>query len=306
MKYILFLLLFLFLSCNPSSTKEFRIQSIDTLTGIPSGSGISIVLHKTYVISDDSAFLYKLNKTNDIEDTIQLLADFTYPSNKRIPKAIKPDYEAMCSINEEQLLVFGSGSVSPSRDILTLIHLADSISIKNYSTTSFFDHLHQLEEFSNTEINIEGAAFTKDSLFLANRANNTIIQVHYPSLLSYLEDNTPIPAIKITQLKLPMIKGKQAGLSGLTSTKNKNQFLFTASVENTDNAYDDGEILGSFIGQWENNSNRIVYKKINSDEPLKVEAISIKENISSTHYDVVLVTDDDKGNSLLIKGDVIF
>jgi hypothetical protein len=78
-------------------------------------------------------------------------------------------------------------------------------------------------------------------------------------------------------------------------------------VENTDNAYDDGEILGSLIGIIDISNNTIAtsfdYCKIsNAGAHLKVESVTVEKEISPGKTEVVLITDDDKGNSIIVKG----
>ena len=98
----------------------------------------------------------------------------------------------------------------------------------------------------------------------------------------------------------------ESGFSGATTLKNQPKIIFTSSVEDTSNAYDDGEILGSFIGiiDISNNaiSNTFEYCEIpNIDINFKVESVTVSEEISLTmQTKLVLVTDNDLGNSTVI------
>ena len=125
-------------------------------------------------------------------------------------------------------------------------------------------------------------------------------------MLSYIKGEFIFPEPEIRQFLLPKINGIEAGFSGATALKDEAKIIFTASVENTDNAYDDGKILGSFIGIIDISNNTISetfdYCLIpNTDADLKVESVTIEEEISSKKTKVVLITDDDKGNSTIIK-----
>ncbi|MBK8681072.1 MAG: hypothetical protein IPN31_04040 [Bacteroidetes bacterium] len=105
---------------------------------------------------------------------------------------------------------------------------------------------------------------------------------------------------------MPKINGIEAGFSGATALKGEPKIIFTASVENTNNAYDDGEILGSVIGVIDisNNtiSDAIIYCQIpNTDINLKVESVTVEEEIAKGKIKVILITDDDQGNSTILK-----
>lgn len=110
---------------------------------------------------------------------------------------------------------------------------------------------------------------------------------------------------------MPKIKGIEAGFSGATTLKGQSKIIFTASVEDTDHAYDDGKILGSFIGIVDIKENNISksfdYCQIPNDgAPLKIESVGVEKEISTGRTKVVLITDDDKGNSVILKSILIW
>ena len=116
--------------------------------------------------------------------------------------------------------------------------------------------------------------------------------------------NFPIPKAKL--FSLPEINGMCAGFSGATSLSNIPYFIFTAAVEDTPNAYDDGAILGSFIGIIElkngDLADELLIKEIpNPGFPLKVESVIIDKIVSETQTDLILVTDNDGKPSEILK-----
>ena len=83
-----------------------------------------------------------------------------------------------------------------------------------------------------------------------------------------------------------MINGIESGFSGATIINDQSVIIFTSSVENTDNAYDDGEILGSFIctidildNKISNTDKSVIIPDI--ETPLKVESITIINQITN-------------------------
>lgn len=291
-------------TCN---TDLMHITILDKikLDDIPSGSGISKAESGYYVIGDDSPFLFALNEEFQVTSKTPLV-QMLPSSDGRIPKSEKPDFETLERISENELVMFGSGSKSPQRDVFIRILLTDSMHIEKYEISSFYKTLKSLPVFSNSELNIEATAFHNGQLFLLNRKKNLVIQLVYTEFLNFLNGKSEFPQLDIREYSLPRINGVEAGFSGATTLKHQSKIMFTASVEDTENAYDDGEILGSFIGMIDidgkNISESFDFCQIPDDDgTLKVESVCIGKEISNTKTEVILMTDDDKGNSVLLK-----
>ena len=284
---------------------QINVLDIIKLEKVPSGSGIAKYGDTYYVIGDDSPFLFSLNKEFEIISKTRLLDSANFP-DERIIKAEKPDFETLEMIDENELVVFGSGSKSPQRDIFIRVLFKDSVVIEKYDISEFYNNLRNLPILQDSELNIEATAYRDNQIFLFNRRKNLIIKFEYAGLLAYIRGEMAFPKPEIREYFLPTINGIESGFSGATALKSEPKIIFTASVEDTDNAYDDGEILGSFIGMIDISNNSLAdtfeYCRIpNTEENLKVESVTIDEEISSGKTKVVLITDDDKGNSIIIE-----
>lgn len=276
------------------------------LENVPSGSGITKFNDAYYVIGDDSPYLFRLDKAFNTVDKTRLVASNNI-TNGRIIKSEKPDFESLERIGENEMVIFGSGSKSPERDIFIRVLFKESIEIEKYDISEFYNQLRSLPILQDSELNIEATAFFNKQIYLFNRRKNIIIKCKYKELLSYIKDEGTFPKIEIKEYLLPDIKGVESGFSGATILKNDPKIVFTASAEDTDNAYDDGEILGSLIGMIDITNDSLGeisdYCLIpNTQVKLKVESVSIEEEIASGKTKVVMVTDDDLGNSILIEG----
>ncbi|MCC7296960.1 MAG: hypothetical protein IT244_01400 [Bacteroidia bacterium] len=285
-----------------------RIKVLDTIKmdGIPSGSGIVKSGNSYHIVGDDSPFLFSLNSDFEVISKIPLLHSSEYADQGRIIKSEKPDFETAEMIAQNEMVIFGSGSKSPQRDVFIRILLDDAKLVEKYNISDFYKSLKNLPEFKNSELNIEATAFHHNQIFLFNRKKNLVIQFDYTEFLDHLKGETALPQFKITPYTLPKINGIEAGFSGATALKNAPKIIFTASVENTNNAYDDGEILGSFIGMIDIFPNGIsetfdCCQIPNVGDKIKVESVSVEREISSGKTKVVLITDDDKGNSVVLK-----
>lgn len=284
---------------------EISILNIKKLSNIPSGSGIAKYGEGYYVISDDSPHLFLLNKEFDVVSKV-LISETEHFNGDRIIKAEKADFETLEMIDDKELVVFGSGSKIPQRDVFVRILLNDLIVVEKHDISKFYNHLRTLPIFENSDLNIEATAFRDEQLYLFNRRKNIIIKVNYSLFLDFIKGETLIPDLEIHEFSLPKINGIEAGFSGATTLQNQPTIIFTASVEDNINAYEDGEILGSFIGTIDisNNiiSNRFDYCEIPIvNENFKVESVTIVEEIAVGKTKVVLITDDDQGSSAIIE-----
>jgi hypothetical protein len=275
------------------------------LEKIPSGSGIIKSGEVYYVVGDDSPFLYSLDRDFKTISKTPLLEPVDF--SERILKSEKPDFEGMELIDENEIVVFGSGSKSPQRNIFLRILLEEPLRIEKYDISDFYNTLIQLPIFKDSELNIEATAFRNNQLFLFNRKPNLIIRFEYKDFLAFLRDGMDFPKPEIRQFSLPKINGIEAGFSGATALMEDPKIIFTASVENNQNAYEDGEILGSLIGILDISDNTISqsfeYCLIpNAGANLKVESVTVEKEISAGETKVVLISDDDQGNSTLLTG----
>ena len=285
---------------------KFSITNTKKIPQIPSGSGIAKSEDTYYIIGDDSPFLFALNEQYAVISQTRII-DSGELVNGRIPKSLKPDFESLEMIGEKEIIVFGSGSKSPQRDVFIHILLEEPLHITKYEISHFYDELRDLPELEDSELNIEATAFHNNQLYLFNRKKNLILKFEYSELFSYIKGERDFPKPETKQFTLPEIDGIEAGFSGATVLKSESKIIFTASAEDTDNAYDDGEILGSMIGIIDISNERIAnsFKSCsipNGKENYKVESVTVKEQISSGETKVVLITDDDIGNSLIIEG----
>ncbi|HLW33247.1 MAG TPA: hypothetical protein VKX40_13370 [Aequorivita sp.] len=283
---------------------KIEILSSKIIDGVISASGLVKARDKYYVISDDAPFLYTLD---DNYDVISQLPIFTIDASftSRIEKSEKPDFEALDIVDDNEIIAFGSGSKSPERDVFLRIFIKGKKEIKTYQISEFYTHLKNLEVMENRELNIEAVAYKDGQIFIFNRGQNVVFGFVFKELISYFEGNIPFPTPRTKLFQLPNIRGIRAGFSGATALKEHPYIIFTASVEDTPNAYDDGEVLGSFIGilKIEDDfiSSEFQTVLFPTVEKLKVESVIIKQEVELGETHIVVVTDDDYKDSLIIE-----
>ena len=300
---ILFLTIF-HLAC-PSQNPQLSIENIQILE-VPSASGMSKMNETILAVGDDSPYLFYLSEKFEV---IKYMAVFSTEGikNGKIQKKVKPDFEAIEFINDNEFIIFGSGSKSPIRDILITGSLTDTI-FQTYSLTSFYQHLATLDPIKSGEINIEGAAFHQNTLYLLNRLNSVIITVDYDEFLNFVRNQSPLTSLQTYAVTLPSIADIPSGFSGATIGLNPPHLIFTSSVENTGSAYADGAILGSFVGMVDlrnlNDPNYYRFSRFEAEgEPLKVESVTIDKINADKSVRLLFCTDSDGGESVIIEAD---
>lgn len=305
-------------ACEKSSAAE-RAGKVDSMTivskrileEVPSASGVELMGEEIFMIGDNSPWLYRLNKAYEVTDRYQVFSTEGLEDGI-IPKARKPDFEAMAIANwgrENQLLLFGSGSKSPERDSLVIMGLEGRQNdVSTYSIKPFYDQIKRAAKLGDEDLNIEGAAVVDTSLYLFNRGENIVIRFALDGFLRHVIAHEPAPALEIIEVELPEIKGIKAGFSGATVVPNQRRILFTASVENTENWIADGEILGSFVGTIDlddlKNGHRPKCVPIMEEDKtlnIKVESLTVQNAGSGGELEVILVTDSDGGHSELLE-----
>ena len=300
------LILFIFIGCNMSDQPQLSLLTAKRLTNFSSASAIEFYKDRFYIIGDDSRYLLITDKEYNVMDTIVIFPGDSH----RIPKKEKADLEA-ATIHEyngkEYLIVAGSGS-TPEREDFFIFPLNDP---RNFEKRNRFYFYKGMKDFGIPIVNIEGLATVKNQLVFANRANLTQRDnFFFCSSPGFLYEDTAFTAHKM-RVELPADDKFLKGISGLAYIPELDLLLFTASVEMTANAIDDGAIGDSYLGYINWFSKNMYKEEIKSDSLInlssfhpkfkneKVESICVE----SVGHEIILhlVADNDDGTSTLFK-----
>lgn len=312
----LFLLLIIGISLSGISQEKqnsIKLLKQKHLTNLPSASAVEYINGEIFIIGDDSPFLYKLDSNFSIVDKTLITGnDSTH--NGRVPKPIKSDFESMTSFskgNNTFLIILSSGSQKVTRDTIHLFSLNKNKVTLSKNIRPLFDKIKTKAGFSeDDEINFEALAVNSSSIFMLQRGNNNenmIVSFNKKDFLKYLKKgNAKIPDFHINSFRLPELQNTIAGFSGACVLSNNSGLLFTASLEASLNAYDDGEILGSYIGIIKFDD----FKKGLSETQLvmangkvlktKLEGITIK-TVTDNKITIIAVSDNDDGTSWIFE-----
>lgn len=210
-----------------------------TIKGISSASGLFLKQNFLYVIGDNSAYLYEYDVDSKIVNKIQLLKDL--PVLENIPKAAKPDFEVLCNY-QNTLYILGSGSTA-NRNLMLKFDLQTK-QVSQHSLSSLYAKIKQHCKIDDENLNIEGTVFNGDNWYLFNRGNgnaqkNGIVKVGGSDLTN---------ADHIQFVPIMLLKDDQKLVSFTDALLHKNEIYFIAAAEDTKSTYEDGEILGSYLG----------------------------------------------------------
>lgn len=282
------------------------------LSKVPSASGLEHIGDDYYVIGDNAPWVFVLDGSFHMTSKFSL-GTYSATEDGVMTKSAKHDFEAMTEIEmygKTYLFIFGSGSKQPYRFEGKLIDVANREVVKTYSLQKFYKILRDEAKLNPEEFNIEAAATVNSQLYLFNRGKNRIIVASMEHFFEFINGESKTLKLKSYSIDLPRINDIKAGFSGAVGDSRNERILFTASVENTDDWVQDGEILGSFIGvidiknlQQHYAPETVQIKSERGKIDFKAESISISESKGDT-YKCAVVTDNDGGHSELLHIDV--
>lgn len=188
--------------------------------------------------------------------------------NGPLQKKLKPDFEALIQVDAETILMMPSGSKTNRTEVIYF-------NINKHSFTSL-DLSHFFSKIPS--INLEGGAKIGEHLILMNRGVR-----NQPSSLITAHAQT-FSILNIVNIDFGDIGGQP--LHGSELCMDEGQLFSLAVAEDSDNSYDDGEILGSVLCQIDWMSGKVVSRQI---FPFKIKT----EGLCPYKNEWLVVTDPD-------------
>lgn len=263
--------------------KHYELKRLFTLPGISGASGLHYQDGHLFIVSDDSQVLYLYDIKVDSLRSVSLLKSGEL--QEHLPKPIKPDFEAL-AYHEGALHLFGSGS-GEHRNGGVKYDLPTG-SIEHFSLAEVYAEMIRDAGIDAEDLNIEGVIMGDNEIRFFNRGNgpgrrNGIF------IVEDWEDERKRRS-RFQPVELPTISGRPFTFSDAIPWKGK--FLFLATAEDTDNTYDDGEVLGSAIGVLNADSYAVEAFEVITRKH-KLEGITIFREEDA--YDSFLVCEDADG-----------
>jgi len=257
--------------------EKFQLQLFFQIMGIGSASGLLYHNDLLYLISDNSTYLYEYK----IESNELTKIALTENPAENIPKKDKPDFESLY-LHKNDLYIFGSGSTENRNNVIS--YSLENKNSTNYDQSKNFRDLEKTFNLKPNQLNIEGVFNYNDFVYLFQRGNglnnqNGILKFH----------NFGKKASEFHKILLPKINNIEASFTDAILVDKTIYFL--AAVENTISTYEDGEILGTFLGKI-NLESLTLENTILISETNKFEGITLY-NETTTQLEFLLCEDSD-------------
>lgn len=256
--------------------KKLNLQPIYKISGIGAASGLVYKDNSVYIISDSSSYLYKYDINEKELHKIELFTN----SQENIAKRDKMDFESI-TLKGNKLYLFGSGSTSNRNKRIT--YNLENTKIKEKDVTNLFIKLRYKASINHDDLNIEGALYDNNKWYFFQRGNG--IQ----SKNGVFVFNKEKKEISFTPIELPKLQNIEATFTDAVLVDT--QIYFLAAVENTTSTYEDGEILGSFIGSLSLNTFEVNFTELITNKN-KFEGLTLFKK-SDAAIEFLLCEDND-------------
>lgn len=299
--YFILILFFIFSCGQKGSISPIEIKKLE----YPSASSIEYIDGKLYLMGDDATHLLVLDTGLNIIDSIPIIAN----SAKRLPKETKPDLEASAfNIDSNEVFLFGSGSLSPYRNL----GWKHKLKTKDNDSIDLEPLFLKVKDSGIEQINSEGACFVSGKLLLVNRGNKGYPHNHLIIIDEKFLKNDSSFQISIIPFAAQKHTTSFKGISGLCYARESDQLIMTVSTEDTKNSYEDGAIGNSYLWIISNISTKINKKALGDKRVIDLEYIDTRfkgQKIESAtvigeRNDLVhlaMVADNDDGSSTVFK-----
>lgn len=244
--------------------RKFSLELFCRIIGIGSASGLFFQNNSLYLISDNSNVLYNYDISSKNLTKTELSQARPL---ENIPKAYKPDFEAM-TMNGNDLYLFGSGSTDKRNSAQKVNPVATSTS--KIDMAELYDAMQSFGQIDKANFNIEAVVNDGADWYFFNRGNGPKGQNAIFTLIGDIFGQEF--QMLHNEFKLPKINGASASFTDAVKVKSKLYFL--AAAEKSNSTYHDGEVAGTLIGCIDIDSMEIEWTQVISSKN-KFEGITL-------------------------------
>ncbi len=283
---------------KPVARKNLVFNVNGNETFLTAASGLVRTETKIYVVADNDLKLGIL----DIEDgsrTLDAILPGVLPIDEKARKKEKPDFESMFRVSDARLpsdglVAFPSGSTEKRFTAVYVPTRADGSvnlnGIVKFDLTPIFRPL--VEKYG--AINIEGSLIEGDRLVLFHRGNsegdsNKIFEFKksdFIDLIMGINNENKIDLLSTQIIDVGELDGVKLTVTDIALFENRRFFI--AAAENTTNPIDDGEVMGTVLGEVSSGGKVKIYGTLIRQ---KAEGLSLRRVGQSV--EVSMVTDND-------------
>lgn len=169
-------------------------------------------------------------------------------------KPHKLDLEASIVLPDGRYVAFGSGS-SELRPREVIVVVEPSLSYRMIDAKALYARWRENQAFAGKDLNLEGALVVDDEIWFFQRGNsvqsdNAIGSMRLQDFVRYLDDGALPAFLHVEAFPLGEVRGVPWRTTDAAQTP-EGEIFGLAAAEDTDNPYDDGDILGSILVRLE-------------------------------------------------------
>jgi len=268
---------------------------------VSAASGLVRVGEWLHVVADDSLHLATFSVRGDAPGRLSRLFPGELPEELQARKAAKPDLEVLCVLGplagapHGALLALPSGS-SPVRMIGAVLPLNAEGALAGEPRTVDCSALYQQIGRELGSLNIEGAAVVGGRLRLLQRGNgdtgvDALVDLDRERALRGIEVGALGPEVLRTIARWELGRSGGVRLSFTdASPLPDGRLVFTATAEDTRNAYADGPVAGSAVGLLAPDGTPLFLDSV--DAKVKLEGVDARVEGGRVHLLLVADADD--------------
>lgn len=316
---ILFIVLVPIFSCTSEEEViekkvDYSVTIINSLDlAISSGSGITGYKGGFLTVGDDTPWLYYLDSTGVLVDSLRLSTVEGYVPGVRMDGSFKPDFEDITRLNDHIVLVLSSGSYNSGRDTAYLVNAFEHRILAKKTLDPLFQAFVDTSGIEDRHaLNLEGVCVANHSVYFFNRGDlsgrNLIFKTDLAQFIDYFTSGEEIKINGMYDLSPYNSEYGSSTFSSCVYVPERDIFIFTSTSEDGSRLDSlgrvvDGEIKGSFIGKIEMDqlSDSIIhaYPIMENDvlAPIKIEGIWMHSFVSDTLANFIGVSDPDDGTT---------
>jgi hypothetical protein len=287
------------------------IEKIDLK--IPSGSGITGYKSGYLTVGDDTPWLYYLDSLGTLTDSLRLSNVEGYVPGVRMGPAYKADFECITRLNEDIVLVLGSGSYTSARDTAYLINAEEKRILAKKSMDAYYKIFAEMGDIDDVHaLNIEGVSVGKNDIYFFNRGDLSLKSLIFKTdLAHFISYFNTADSLFVNEVYNLIPHNEEYGNSTFSSSvfiPSKELFIFSSTLEDgsrmdSNGVVIDGEIKGSFLGKItldELNDSIVKATPIMDNgiiAPIKLEGLWLSEIVNDSLYHFIGVSDPDNGTT---------
>ncbi|MFY2556253.1 DUF6929 family protein [Corallococcus terminator] len=276
-------------------------ESPDRAAHVSAASGLVRVGDWLHVVADDSLHLATFSARGDAPGRLSRLFVGELPEEPQARKAAKPDLEVLCVLGpiagapHGALLALPSGSTSV-RVLGAVLPLNADGALAGEPRTVDCSALYQQIGRELGSLNIEGAAMVGTRLRLLQRGNgdagvDALVDLDRERALRGVELGALGPEVLRTIRRWELGRAGGVRLSFTdASPLPDGRLVFTATAEDTRNAYADGPVAGSAVGLLAPDGTPLFLDSV--DAKVKLEGVDARVEGGRVHLLLVADADD--------------